>query len=313
MKNIAKFILIASAVGTFSILSVFGQTTRVYVANSGSDANQCTKSAECKTITKALTAVDDGGEVIITESGDYDTFAVSKSVTVAAADGVDAEIVSSVQFAIWINSLQPPQLIDKVTIRNLHLKNISTLSSSAGIFNSSGSNLFVDNCTFTGFGTGIGEAFTVGKLFVHDSTFRNNDFGVNMNTPTLDGGLTGIFDNCKFEQNHSGIRVQAKSFATIRNSIFVDNSVIAISVSSIVASLKAEAVIENCQISGNVAGIKVGNNAGPSFVRVSRSTVTGNNVGIWVLPLGTFSTFQNNVIVSNITDISGGINPLQLK
>jgi hypothetical protein len=76
MKNISKFILIASAIIVFSTLSVFGQTTCVYVATSGNDVNLCTKSAECKTIAKALSVVDDGGEVIITESGDYDSFLI---------------------------------------------------------------------------------------------------------------------------------------------------------------------------------------------------------------------------------------------
>ncbi len=312
MINTSKFILIALAIVTFATLSAAAQTTRVYVANSGDDASLCTKAAECRTITKALTVVDDGGEVIITESGDYDTFVVSKSVTVAAAPGVDAGIISNVDFAIFISVAQP-QMIDKITLRNLHLKNISTSSSPKGIFNISGTNLFVDNCTFTGFGVGINQGLISGKLFVHDSTFRSNDIGIAMNSPTLEGGQRAVIDNCKIEQSQIGISIPAKAFATISNSIISDNFGVGIKITSPTANLKAEAVVDNCQITGNQAGIKIGGSAGPSFLRLTRSTVTGNNQGIWVSALGTFSTFQNNTIISNNIDINGGINPQPLK
>lgn len=312
MKRIYKFILISSAIVIFTTLSVTAQTTRVYVADSGNDANLCTKSSECRSITKALSVVDDGGEVIITESGDYDTFSVTKSVTVAAAPGVDAEIVSTVQYAIFIQ-IGLPQVIDKIVIRNLNLKNISTLTSPKGIFNGSGVNLFVDGCSFTGFGVGINEGGTPGRLFVHDSTFRNNEIGIALNTPFTEGSIIGVIDNCKIEQSSIGIVVPGKSFATIRNSILADNPGTAIKITSPTATYKAEAIIDNCQITGNVSGVKIGGSLGPSFARISRSTISGNSTGVWVASMGTFSTFQNNVIISNTIDINGGINPQPMK
>src|ERR1043165_3939090 len=94
MKNKSKIILILTAIFTLTATAAMAQTTRVYVADSGDDAGSCTKSAQCRTITKAMTVVDEGGEIIITESGDYDPFIFTKSATVAAAPGVDAGIVA---------------------------------------------------------------------------------------------------------------------------------------------------------------------------------------------------------------------------
>ena len=308
----SKLILTGLAIVAFAALSAAAQTTRVYVANSGSDASLCTKSAECKTITKALSVVDDNGEVIITESGDYDTFVVSKSVTVAAAPGVNAGIVSSNTYAILVTVGQP-QLVDKITIRNLNLKNISRQDSTAGIYNSTGTNLFVDNCTFTGFQQGIGEGNTPGKLFVHDSTFRDNLYGIGINTPNTEGGIIAVIDNCRIEHNEVGVVVTAKTFVTIRNSVISDNASFGVYVGS-KTSLRAEAVIDNCLLSGNTDGIKIGSANGVSIARLSRSTITENTLyGVVIGATSTFYSFQNNVIAGNPTDISGNITNVSVK
>ena len=42
----------------------------------------------CRTFARALSVVDDGGEVVALTSGDYDPFSIGKSVSVVTAPGV---------------------------------------------------------------------------------------------------------------------------------------------------------------------------------------------------------------------------------
>ena len=309
MKNKSKVIVILTAILALTTAAT-AQTTRVYVADGGSDAALCTKSAQCKTIAKAMTVVDDGGEIIITESGDYDPFVVTKSATVAAAPGVDAGIVAGNFGAIIISSVLP---INKVTVRNLNLINNSA-NVLTGISNSGGATLFVDHCTFTGFDLGIAQDTKAGKFFVQDSTFKNGSIGIYVNTPAAEGGMIGVVDNCRFEHNEVGIALFAKAFVTIRNSLLSDNASFGVSVISNKAGLTAEAVIDNCELSGNTDGIKIGGTTGSSIVRLSRSTINSNTLyGVVVGQFGTFYSFQNNAINGNATDIKGTLTQLSLR
>src|SRR6516164_7706277 len=68
-----KLLGLAALFLTFA-LSASAQTLIAYVAFNGSDANACTRTAQCKTIAHALTVVLADGVVKITASGSYDTF-----------------------------------------------------------------------------------------------------------------------------------------------------------------------------------------------------------------------------------------------
>lgn len=312
MINKSKLILISSAILIFTSVSAFAQTTRVYVADSGSDANLCTRSAQCKTITKALSVVGDGGEVIITESGDYDSFLVMKSVTVAAEPGVDAEILASNANAVSINN-PPAQPIDSVTIRNLKLRQVSANFGPWGIVNNQATNLYVDGCTISGFALGIGVS-KAGKLFVNNSIFRNNSYGISTSGPVTDGLLYAIIENSQFEHNNLGIWVDAKSYATLHNCVMSDNAQYGIYVVSNKSGLRAEAVIDHCRLTGNKNGILVSSTVGPSTARVSNSTITQNaTTGIRIVGGAIVYSYQNNVIDGNLTDVSGVLTPISVK
>lgn len=310
MINKSKLILIASAILIFTAASAMAQNTRVFVADSGDDANLCTKTAQCRTITKALSVVDDGGEVIITESGSYDTFSISKSVTVAAEPGVNAGIVSSGQFAIVIGQ---QGTVDTVTIRNLNIRNSLNPSGTQGIYNIGGTLLFVDGCTFTGFGSGIlTSGNKAGKTFVSDSSFRKNGAGFVTNPLTGEGSLIILIDSCKFEHNDYGVYLGAKTYATISNSVVSDSIFYGILISSL-KTFRSEILIDNCLLTGNNTGLGLLGNGIP-IARLSRSTISQNTAYGMLLGIGSaLYSFQNNVISGNLTDVGGNLTPVSLK
>lgn len=297
-------------------VSAAAQTTRAYVAaNSGSDANLCTSVSPCKTVTKALTVVDAGGEVILAESGDYNYFVVTKSVTVAAADGVNAGVVSSGGgSAIFVSNFL--QTTDTISFRNLHIIGAGTPQSSSGIINSFAGTMIVDNCVFTGLDNALTMSNVAGQLFVHNTTIRSSLFGIGLLGPQGEGILRATIDNCNLESDDTGIFVNGKVTANIRNSVMANNTSRGLQIRSTVSGQRAQATVENCQFNHNTAGILVGaTNGGFAILRLSRSIVTDNMLsGISIGTNGTAYTLGNNVIAGNFPDVNGGsLTTLQAK
>ncbi|HEY0461390.1 MAG TPA: right-handed parallel beta-helix repeat-containing protein [Pyrinomonadaceae bacterium] len=312
MLNKSKITIFGGLILLASAAAAFAQTMRVYVSASGDDANSCTMTAQCRTVTKALSIVDAGGEVVITASGDYDKFVVNKSVTVAAETGVNAAIVSSVGSAISIVGVQPG---DAISFRNLHLVGIGGQTSD-GIINSFAGTLTVDGCVFTGFNNALTMSNVGGQLYVHDTTIRGSLFGIGILAQQSEGVLKATIDNCELEMNDTGIMISGKVSAEIRNSIFAGNTSRGLQVRSTAANWRAEALVDNCQFNHNTAGILAGATSGGfAVVRLSRSSIVNNALsGVSIGAGGTVFTLGNNVIAANFPDVNGGsLTPLAAK
>ena len=304
-------VLALLAVLTLSV-AVQAQNTRAYVAKSGDNANQCSDTSPCQTVTKALSVVDPGGQVVIIESGDYDKFTISKSVTVAAAAGVNAAVVASGQtYAVHFIGTTAA---DAVTLRNLEFKGVGDPTNLIGVLNSSAGTLNVDGCIFSGFDNALTMEQVAGSLIVHDSVFRNNLFGIGLLGPSGDGVLSATIDHCKLEQNETGVSVSSKVVAVIRDTIAANNTSRGIQVRSTGTNQKAEALVIDCQLSHNTVGLNASGTNGFAVVRLSRSAVTNNAlIGINVGTNGTVYSLKDNVIAGNVTDINGSLSPLQTK
>src|SRR4051794_40955495 len=61
------------------------QTTRTYVSIRGSDGNACSANAPCRTFQAALSKTQQGGEILVLNSGDYGSLTVSQAVIIASA------------------------------------------------------------------------------------------------------------------------------------------------------------------------------------------------------------------------------------
>lgn len=291
--------------------SASAQTTRVYVASSGNDINQCTAAAPCRTVTKAISVVDAGGEVIITESGDYDQFAVQKSLTVTGAPGINAAIDCGFGNGIFVVLTAA----DTVTFRNLNIKGVGDPNNLIGIQNSHAGTIYVDGCTLTGFQNGILTSNAAGQVFIHDTVLRNNIFGIGLIGPQTEGLLRATIDHCTFEANDTGISVGSRVVATIRNSVIANSTSRGIQVRPVIANQRAEALVDDCLITGNTIGVAATGNNGTALIRLTRATITGNVLnGVQISAGGTVYSLQNNTIAGNLVDVNGGqLTPLQLK
>jgi hypothetical protein len=305
-----KLILSSALLALLVALGASAQTTRVYVANSGNDANLCTASAPCRTITQALNVVDPNGEVIITESGDYDKFSMLKPATVAAAPGVNAGIASDGVYG----ALNVLTSTDTVRLRNLHLKKVGDPTNSIGINNHAGT-VFIDGCTIEGFETGILTTNGAGAVFIHNTTVRNNLFGISLIGPQSEGQLRVTIEGSRLEYNDTGVALGARVTAEIRDTVIANNNSRGVSVRSTSSVGRAEALIDNCLISHNTNGVVAGGANGIAWVRLTRTTISHNFLsGVLIGSNGTVYTLQNNTIVGNTPDVNGGfLTPLSVK
>jgi hypothetical protein len=63
------------------------QPSHVYLATTGSDANECLYVNPCQTFQGALSKVADGGTITVLDAGSYQPFTINKSVKIVAASG----------------------------------------------------------------------------------------------------------------------------------------------------------------------------------------------------------------------------------
>jgi len=155
-------------------------TTAYVTANKGNDLNPCTRTAPCRQVNQALSVVAVGGKVIILDSGDYAPFTITFSVTVEAALGVTADIVTPTnQTAVLINSGSIGN--DTVVLRGLNLRGGGSAAYGIDVTTNM-TTVRIENCQISGFaGVGISfgnNAIIGGNFYVTDTQAVNNYIGL---------------------------------------------------------------------------------------------------------------------------------------
>ena len=272
--------------------SLYAQFDQTYVsAEKGNDSHSCEFGHPCRTINRAISQTNARGEVIILDSGPYQPFAVSKSINITAAPGVQPTITVGIinQGHGALISAGPR---DDVTLRGLSI----TLAQTAGIRFNSGRALLVESCTINDSGTAGIWVNGPGSVFIKDTTVRNGTNGFDghgiMVLPTSGTAIVTV-EHCRLENNDPGIGFGGAGFGihqidsavqfsnskvTVRDTVSSGN-VVGFSVFS--ASGSAEMNLENCLASGNGSGV-LGNASGSGNVtiRVSGSVITDNLLGV---------------------------------
>ena len=278
-----------------------------YVASNGSNTNNCTLNAPCRTLQRAVNQAPSNGEVIVLDSGHFgNSLNINKSITISA-DGVTATLLDP--GGITIDNADAV-----VVLRGLHLKQTGTFEGSdIGIRVSNAEAVHIDRCTIENFSfRGISFAADDAQLFVTDSIVRNN-IGSGLLFSATDATLT--IDNSRFENNSVGIAV-GEGQATVTRSIVSDNSFEGIgqsigrmNVTWTTASHNGsngyraynggQMTLESSVARDNGTGLRasVGSRA-----RVSRSTFTDNGIGIG--NEGVVQTLQNNIHRGNGTNLA---------
>ena len=150
------------------------QAARTWVSGVGDDANPCSRTAPCKTFAGAISKTATGGEIDALDPGGFGTVTISKSITIDGT-GVLAGILAAGTNGITINAKEASNLIS-VRLRGLSIN--GTGSGLNGINVIAADKVVIEDCIIDGF-TANGLNVAAGKVFVKNTTIRNNKVGVN--------------------------------------------------------------------------------------------------------------------------------------
>jgi hypothetical protein len=155
MSFIASLVIVCCANG-----AALAQSAQVFVsARNGVDAGNCAIAAPCRSVSYALTQAQEGGQVLIVDSGDYDSsIEITKTVTIAAAPGVAAVFSAAVTNGTIFSFNYGPSLCSSAgECKTLALRNL--IFDGQGVTQDavrpSGIRLLVEDCTFTRFKLGV--------------------------------------------------------------------------------------------------------------------------------------------------------------
>jgi hypothetical protein len=291
-------------------------TTR-YVSTNGSNANNCTREAPCKTLQRGANRTPAGGTLVVLDSGDYgNSLTIRRSVTIIA-DGVAATLGDPGNIVIDAAGAV-------VVLRGLNLKGGS--NDAIGVHVLAAAAVHIENCTIEGFkgpgnvpGSGIAVDGVDTNLFVANSVSRNNEqHGLYFVPATVGGGKLTV-DNSRFENNGSTGTNIAVAEATITRAVASGNATVGFQV---LAQGRMNATdttaannggdgyrvvggtltLESSVARGNgVAGVYQHNFTG--VVRLSNSVITENVTGVH--NGGDMVTRENNTVDGNTTDFAG--------
>ncbi len=315
-----KISYLMNLIGIFCVAIIFAAAATAaptaFVATTGSDANPCTRTLPCRTYTAAVASVDAGGHITVLDSGQYDPVLISKSVTIAASDGIIATTASSSGNAITVAAGGS----DLVVLRGLALTGMNNV----GINFDSGAALYVDSCTISNFFRGI--LFDApGDLTVERSVLRNNFVGIF--TETVKGSIFASVDRTQVSGGSNGVYISGNTRAVVTNSGSSNNTFDGFSVTrngrltieqstaagngrdgfSANGGATAVLLVNDSIATGNAnAGIIAGGGSG-IVVRVAGSTSADNGIGFAQSNQSLFESYGNNLTRGNTVANTSGV------
>lgn len=290
-----KEILLPFAFAGFALASLASaQASRTWVSGVGDDVNPCSRTAPCKTFAGAISKTNAGGEISVLDPGGFGAVTITKSISIVA-ESDEGGILAAGTNGVVINA----GVNDNVTLRGLIINGFNTGLN--GIRFLAGASLHVENCSierFTGFGISF-EPAAASQLSVSNTVVRNNlgatGGGILLRPGTL-GSASATLEGVLSTRNHTGIQVEDRAKATVRNSTIASNTAFGFHVKSSAAA--AELNIASSQSANNTAaGVK--SEGALATLRLSDTSVFDNGSGLVSVGGGALLSFGDNVIAGN--------------
>jgi hypothetical protein len=131
----------------------FGQATRTWVSENGSDANPCSATAPCKTFAGAISKTIIGGEIDALDDAGFGALTITKSITIDGGGhlaGILASSTNGINIHIPANANDPMR---RVVLRGLYINGTGasgTVGTNTGfvgvnIFNEGASTIALEN------------------------------------------------------------------------------------------------------------------------------------------------------------------------
>ncbi len=268
---------------------VSAQATRTWVSGVGDDANPGSRTAPCKTFAGAISKTAPSGEIDALDPGGFGALTITKAITIDGSATLAGVLVSGTN-GIVVNA----GASDVVILRHLDFNGLGT--GLAGVKFIAGKALIIEDCTFTGFTTGISVELAVSANVIVSNTSVINSSGAAFSvSPTSGAPIASIsLNNVRFIQNTlDGIVAGAGAHITVKNSTLSNNGIYGVYTYAPTASV----FIDNSNISHNTS---YGVRTNQGTVRISNCVITDNGQGLAVTA-GAVQSYVNNQVDGNIT------------
>lgn len=267
----------ALAVALILASTASAQATRTWVSGVGDDANPCSRTAPCKTFAGAISKTAAGGEISALDPGGYGAVTITKAITING-DATLAGILNATTNGIIINAAAT----DDVHIRNVSIAGAGTGLNGIRVLQAKQvalENVAISDQT----GNGVDIVPAAGGTGSTNVVLRNVSIrglsGAGAAGVKADGTSRAV--RVLLDQVH--IQNVAKGVEALTNATFdVDRSTIGFASDVGVSAVKTTSV-----------------------VRLSDSTVTGNEVGLRStdgITTGQIISYNNNRLRGNTTD-----------
>ncbi len=314
MKNIARALFVC-------FVTMLGAGTasaglfRAYLSFTGNDGNPCTVLAPCRLLPAALAAVNDGGEIWMVDSANYNVTPVTigKSVKILAISGALGSLIANGGDAVIINAPG-----GTVTLKNLSVLNFNAGINGITIQDASGVHL--EKVSIDGFTTDASSCInmpnltTTVRVWVDDSFLRECRNGIYVNQPVgLPSRGNVTIDNTRFERstntggsNGSAVWMKGSMDVSIRNSV-ITRQTSAIQFDNLVANNVSHLEIINTELTRNTTCLQFTNTAGGAsgqimivgshFAGCSDAMIISNNAvggNTWIKIMDTMIAYTSN-------------------
>jgi hypothetical protein len=303
--------LALAAIGSVAVIdAASAQATRTWVSGVGDDANPCSRTAPCKTFAGAISKTATGGEINCLDPAGYGAVIITKSMTISCKYTHGSILAANVNGVI-VNGAGV-----KVTLRGLSFQSAYTTTGN-GIRFIQGASLTVEDVDIRNFaGTGsngmgikIENNAGTAEISVINSVIVNNGSGTGgagiQIAPTGSGSAKVSIDNTYLASNTVGVRADATGTpgtidVTISRSVATRASFhgfVAIGG----ATGRVRMLLDGVVSSSNAGeGVRVVNPNGN--VRIGRSSVVYNGIGIALASGGNLRSYGDNFIDGNTDD-----------
>jgi hypothetical protein len=282
-------------------VAAHAQAARTFVSASGSDTNDCSRSAPCRTFAVAITKTGAGGEIDVLNPAGYGPVNITKSISIVN-DGVGSAGVLVPPGGTGITINAGPA--DVVNLRGLIIEGVS--STDGGIAFNTGSSLIIEHCVIRNaafnaidFNPNASSSLTVSSTLIADNGGRA--FSV---FPSGTGTVSLSLNGVAMHNNGDGVTLAGLSSTGTINAAITDSVLnlgnTGLYVESSATQAPVSVVLDRSVVSNNANGIFVFGVG--TTVRLSRSVVSGNGSGWFTTISGVVQSYGNNYIDGNTSN-----------
>jgi hypothetical protein len=277
--------ILAVLIFTLACASLSQAQVRTWVSGVGDDLNPCSRTAPCKTFSKAHSVTSANGEINALDAGGYGTVTITKSITIDGGEAFSSILAAGVTGVI----INAPG--GHIVLRNLFINGAGT--GVDGIKVLQAASVTVENVKilgFTGQGVDWSPSTADGILTVRNLT-ASSCIGGGVSVINTSGFGRVSIENSTFHRGAFGVKAGGLGIVTV-----TDSTATATTDGFLSSGGGAQLNLDRCVSTHNTNGVKVD---GGAAARISNCNISTNITNGLRIISGIIESYGNNMIRGN--------------